>query len=119
MPSAPPPSPPRGRCVPTKAGSNAAASAERDREDGVVPMDDVEAEQKRNAEPCLFHRDTLNGMDRPRSPNIEHAADPPRPNALDHAAGQDRAGDGVSCRRHVELADFFLDGHRREELCRS
>ncbi len=88
---------------------------ERDREDGFVPMQGIEADQKRDAEPCLFHRDFLNGMHLPRSPDVKEAADPPGANALDHAAGQDRPGDSLARRRHSELADLLLNRHRREE----
>ena len=47
-----------------KRGIERGRLGQRNREDGAVPVDDVEAEQQGNAEAGLFHRHSLNGPHR-------------------------------------------------------
>ena len=97
------------------SGIECGGLGERNRENGPVPMDDVEAKQQGNAEAGFLHRHSLNRPHRLGAPEIEHAADPPRANARFGVARQHRPGHDAVGRRHGELADFFLKRHRRQQ----
>ncbi len=99
-----------------EGGVEGAGLGERDREDGAEAVDDVEAEEERDAEAGFLDGDALGVADGVAAPEVEEAAD---------AAGADEggdvldpggAGDGVAGGDHGELADLFGQGHAGDEV---
>ena len=79
----------RGGRLPER-GVEGAGLGERDREDGAEAVDDVEAEEERDAEAGLLDRDALRRAHGVAAPEVEEAADP-----AGAQVGVDVAGDGA------------------------
>ena len=73
-------------------------------------MDDIEAEQQRNLEPRLGHRDPLHGRRVLGADDVEQPAQFARAHELQLLRRRATVG-----RQQVELAEFFFEGHAGEE----
>ena len=78
-------------------------------------MDDIEAEEKRDAEAGLLDGAALGGAYRLAAPEVEEAADAAGADERRDVLDAGRAGDGVAGGDHGELAELFGQGHVAEE----
>src|SRR5271168_4350533 len=69
------------RLLPEFRGEQAGLG-QRNRKNRAVAMDDVQAQQQRNAEARFFYGETLDGTHLFRAPKIEQASDPPSSDPL-------------------------------------
>jgi len=83
---------------------------ERNREDGAIAVDHVEAEQQRDLETRLRHGDALHGRRVLGAHDVEQPAEFPRAHELHLLRRGAPAG-----RQEIELAEFFFEGHAGEE----
>ena len=98
-----------------KVRGELAGFRQRNRENRVVAVDDVETHEQGNAEAGFLHRETLDGARLVRPPEIEQISDPPGSNPLVQIVKLAGAGDHAGRSDHVELPDLFLERHRREQ----
>ena len=103
------------RLLPEVRGEQA-GFRQRNRENRVVAVDDVEAHEQRDAKAGFLHREALDGAGFVRAPEIEQIPDPPGSNPLVQIVKLAGAGDHAGRSDHVELPDLLLDRHCRQQL---
>ena len=93
-----------------------AGQSERNREGGLIAMDNVHAEDQRNPEPRLLHRYLLVAADFGGALDVEQAAYLALGDAVFHAHALPFSGDDVARDGKVQLAGLFFDGHLGHEF---
>ena len=81
--------------------------SQRDGEDGAIAMDDVAAENQRNAQPAFVERDALQCSALLGIAEIHDGAPAARANIVADL----RVGSGIAGRRLRKLAEFLLQRH--------
>ena len=93
--------------------------AERDREDRLVAVDHVVAEDHRDLEPAVLDRELLHLARGLGAVHVQHRADEPLPDLVVHRLlrprARRRAGHVEGAAVLVELPDLLLERHLREE----
>ena len=104
-----------GRRLPER-GVEGAGLRERDREDGAEAVQNVEAEEERNAEAAFLDRRLLRGAHGIAAPEVEEAADRAGAHVGAEVARDDRTGGGEAGAQHRQLAELLGERHRGDEL---
>ncbi len=81
----------------------------------VVAVNNIEAHKQGDAKAGFFHGEALDRARLVCAPEIEQVPDPPGSNPLLQIAKLAGPGDHARRSDHVELPDFFLDHHGREQ----
>ena len=101
-----------------KIGSKEARFGQRNRKNRAMAVDDVEAQQERDAEAGFFDRKALDGMRLVGAPVIEQASDPPSSNPVIDVAELAGAGDRQESRGPYSAARPFPRSSSSRAACR-
>ena len=88
---------------------------QRNRKNRAMAVDDVETQQQGNAEARFINGKALYGPHFACAPKVQQGADTSGADTLSHVVQRARAGDHLRRCDHIELADLFLDRHRRQQ----